>query len=177
MSRLELQPDDPAAPPALDRGPEVADEVLGFLLDLDVAVADDAERAAAQHFIFGEQIIGLAADQGFERDVAALGPGMRMKRGRLAGAISSSRTRAALLELEDQAEPAVGNEREGVRGIDRLRGQDRKDLLAEMLVEPGLRVSSSGSSPTTCMPASSQRRLELAPRLRAGWSPGGRPRR
>ena len=69
MSGLELEPDDAAAPPPLDRGPEVADQVLGFLLDLDVAVADDPERAAAKHLIFGEQIIGLAADQRFERDV------------------------------------------------------------------------------------------------------------
>ena len=44
---LELEPHDPPAPPALDRGAEVADQILGFLLDLDVAVAEDAERAAA----------------------------------------------------------------------------------------------------------------------------------
>ena len=43
-----------------------------------------------------------------------------------------------LLQLEDQGEAPVGNEREGVRGVDRLRGQHREDLLAEMLVEPGL---------------------------------------
>ena len=68
--RLELQPDDPAAPAALDRGAEVADEILGLLLDLDVAVADDAEGAAAEHLIAGKQLIGLAADQRLDRDVA-----------------------------------------------------------------------------------------------------------
>jgi hypothetical protein len=84
--RLELEPDDPAAPPALDRGAEVADQILGFFLDLDVAVADDPEGAAAEHLVFREQIIGLAADQRLERDVARRSsPGMRMKRGRVDG--------------------------------------------------------------------------------------------
>ena len=50
-ARLELQPDHPAAAAALDRGAEVADQILGFLLDLDVAVAQDPERAAAQHVV------------------------------------------------------------------------------------------------------------------------------
>ena len=52
---LELQPDDPAAPPALDRAAEVADQVLGLLLDLDVAVADDPEGAAAEQFVAREE--------------------------------------------------------------------------------------------------------------------------
>ena len=40
---LDLEPDDAPAPPALDRGAEVTDQVLGFLLDLDVAVAKHPE--------------------------------------------------------------------------------------------------------------------------------------
>ena len=44
-------------------------------------------------------------------------PGMRMKRGRLAGAISSSRTVASpLLQLEDQAEPLLGMNGKGWAG-------------------------------------------------------------
>ena len=39
-------------------------------------------------------------------------------------------------KVEYQAEPAVGNERERMRRIDRLRGQDRQDLLAEMVGQP-----------------------------------------
>ena len=42
----ELEPDHPAAPAALDRAAEVADQILGLLLDLDVAVADQPECAA-----------------------------------------------------------------------------------------------------------------------------------
>ena len=89
--------------------------------------------------IFREQIIGLAADECLQRDVACHSPGNADEARQAAGSISSSRTlRAAFLELEDQRQAAVGDEREGVRGVDRLRGEQREDLLAEMLVEPGL---------------------------------------
>ncbi len=67
---LELQPDDAAAPAALDRGAEVADEIFGLLLDLDVAVADDPEGAAAKNLVFREKIVDFAADQRLERNVA-----------------------------------------------------------------------------------------------------------
>ena len=95
MSGFELQPDDPAAPAALDRGAEVADEVLGLFLDLDVAVAQDAERAAAKHVIFREQIIGLAPDQRLQRDVARLVAGHADEARQRAGSISSSRIGSA----------------------------------------------------------------------------------
>ena len=41
-------------------------------------------------------------------------------------------------QIEDHARSLVGDERERVRGIERLRRQDREDLLAEMGFEPGL---------------------------------------
>ena len=44
--------------------------------------------------------------------------------------------RLSLPEVEDQAEPAVGNEREGMRRIDRLGRQHRQYLFAEMFAQP-----------------------------------------
>ena len=64
---LELQPDHPAAAAALDRAAEEADQILGLLLDLDVAVADDPEGAAAEQFVAGEELGDLAADHGLDR--------------------------------------------------------------------------------------------------------------
>ena len=141
-ARLELQPDHPAAPAALDRGAEVADQVLGFLLDLDVAVAEDAEGAAAQHLVVaGTDNRSCAGSASRARCSGDSSPGMRMKRGSATGSMISSRTgwRLPLRELEDQRKAAVGDERERVRRVDRLRRQHREDLLAEMLVEPGSR--------------------------------------
>ena len=92
-----------------------------------------------KHLIFREEIFGLAPDQVLERDVASVCPGQadetRQRRRRHDQLADGS---SAFLQLEDQAQPLVGDEREGVGGVDRLRRQDRKDLLAEMLVEPGL---------------------------------------
>src|SRR3546814_1561959 len=42
----EFEQDDAAAAAAADRGAEQAHQILGFFLDLDVAVANDAEDAA-----------------------------------------------------------------------------------------------------------------------------------
>ena len=44
---VDLEPDDVAAAPALERRLVERDEVLGLLLHLDVAVAQHAERAVA----------------------------------------------------------------------------------------------------------------------------------
>ena len=63
MSASSFEPDHPAAAAALDRGAEEADQILGLLLDLDVAVADDPEGAAAEQLVAGEERGDLAADQ------------------------------------------------------------------------------------------------------------------
>ena len=43
--RIDLEPDHRAAPAALEHGLELAHQIFGFFLDLDLAVADDAEGA------------------------------------------------------------------------------------------------------------------------------------
>ena len=140
-TRLKLEPDHAASATALDGGAEVKREILGLFLHLDVAVADDPERAAAQDLIFGKQIAGPAPDQRFQRDVASVvardadeARHARRSHDQLAD------IGLALLQLEDEAEAAVGDEGEGVRRIDRLRRQHREDLLAKVGVEPRLRL-------------------------------------
>ena len=51
---VDLQPDDRAAPPPLQRALEEEHEVLRFLLDFEVRVADDAEHALPVHLVAGE---------------------------------------------------------------------------------------------------------------------------
>ena len=46
---FEFEPDHAAAPTPLDRIGEVADEILGFFLDLEIAVAQHAELGRADH--------------------------------------------------------------------------------------------------------------------------------
>ena len=61
----ELQPDHPAAAAALDRAAEVADQILGFFLDLDVAVADQPERAGVDLLEAGEELVEMGPDRQF----------------------------------------------------------------------------------------------------------------
>ena len=52
--RVDLEPDHRSAAPALQRGLEQADQILGLFLDFDFGVTDDAEGALALHGVAGE---------------------------------------------------------------------------------------------------------------------------
>ena len=53
--RVEFEADHLSAPAALQRGLKQPHQVLGLFLDLDVAVADDAEEALSQDLVTREQ--------------------------------------------------------------------------------------------------------------------------
>ena len=92
----------------------------------------------------------------------------------------SSRTlvRLPFLSSKIRLEALVGDERERMRRVDRLRREDREDLLAEMLVEPALGgaverlVGAEDMHPGLVEPS-----LEAGPHLVLAGRPGGRPRR
>ena len=52
---FDLEPDDSAAPASLERALVQADEVFRLFLDFNVAVANDAKGAFAQHFVARKQ--------------------------------------------------------------------------------------------------------------------------
>ena len=70
--RLDLEADHRAAAAALERALEEADQVLGLFLDLDVAVADDAEGALPVDLVAGEQAVDEQRHRLFEADEAVL---------------------------------------------------------------------------------------------------------
>ena len=84
--RVELEPDDVAAPAPLQQRLERAHEILGFLLQLDVAVAQHAERALALDLEAREQLADEQRDHLLELDEAHRSVGLpsptrsRMKR-------------------------------------------------------------------------------------------------
>ena len=67
---LDLEPDDRAAPAPLERALVEANEVLRLFLDFDVAVANDAKGALAQHFIARKQQADEGDDQPVQRHEA-----------------------------------------------------------------------------------------------------------
>ena len=114
----------------------------GLFLQLDVAVADDPEQAHRARCEAGEQPVEIKLDHVFERDEANLAPfalGQADEAFHLAGDAHKRRyqtPRAALDQLQRQAETEVGNERERMGRVDRKRRQHRKEAIDEVAVEP-----------------------------------------
>ncbi len=138
---VDREADDVAAPAPLQRRLVEPDQVLGLFLDLDVAVAQDAEHAAPDHLEAGEQLVEIKPDHLLHRDEAV----------RLAGQPDEARDRAGdeeerlgalavalAVELQREAEAEIDDERERMRRVDRERRQDREYLAPEALGEPGM---------------------------------------
>ena len=127
-----------AAAAALQRGLELAHEVLGLLLDLEVAVAQHAEGAVAEHDVAGEELAEEDLEQRLERQEAglALGPVGQADEARNLAGDRQQRLEHGVVgvapELQAHGEAAVGDEGEGVRRVDGERREDREDLVEEV---------------------------------------------
>ena len=137
---VERDRDQVAAAAALQRALVEQHEIFGLLVDLDVAVADQAEEAALGHAVAGEQARQEDRDQLFERQEAD----GRARQAHEAVDLRRQRQQrhqrplvVLALQLEDRREAAVGEEGERMRRIDRERRQDREDLVDEIGLEPG----------------------------------------
>src|SRR5579885_3503776 len=64
---IDAQPDHVAAPAPLQRRLVEPHQVLGLLLDLDLAIAQDAEHAAPGEREAGEEMVEIEPDQLLER--------------------------------------------------------------------------------------------------------------
>ena len=69
---FQLKPDHPAAPPPFDGATEIANQILCFFLDFDIAVADDPKSTLPNHAIAREEDIGMAPYDRFHRDILSL---------------------------------------------------------------------------------------------------------
>ena len=137
---FDFHADHAATAAALDRAAEVADQILGLFLDFDVAVADDAEHAAVAHLIAGEEIARKAPHHRFQRDIAGRWPRHAHEAVKRRGDHHQFADRLLVrqaLQIEDDRQPLIGDEGEGMRRIKRLGRQDREDLGEEMIAQPG----------------------------------------
>ena len=139
---VELDADHRAAAPSLQRGLEQLDEILGLLLDLDIAVADDPERAGALHLVAGEKLADEQAHRLLDRDEAHMGLAVRQPDEPLQGGRQAQQGRHLLAflqiaQLQRDREAEIGNERKGMRRVDGKRRQDRKYLFEKMVLQPG----------------------------------------
>src|SRR5262249_15454091 len=122
---------------------EQTHQILGFLLELDVAVADDAEAALPLYGVSGEELPDEQAGRILERDQplpAAVRIGQADETVDLHWHADQSVHAAAVAdarELQRDAEAEIGNERERMRRVDRERRQHREDVIEEVILEPG----------------------------------------
>ena len=132
------QLDHLAAPPPLQRRLELAHQVLGLLLDLEVAVAQHPEGAVPEHRVAGEELAEEHLEQRLERQEAdlPLRPLRQPHEARHLRRHRQQRLEHGVVrlapELQPHGEAAVGDERERMRRVDGERRQDREHLLEEV---------------------------------------------
>ena len=138
---VEFDPDDPPAPSPLDRRAEISHQILGLIVDLDVAVAKDTERAVSDLGEAGEQLIEMGDDRRFDGNeadrLAETGKRDEARQGRRDHQqFGEMLALSPACQAEHQAEPAIGDERKRVRRVDRLGSQHRQYLFTEMVRQP-----------------------------------------
>ncbi len=143
--RLDLHAHHRAQTALLQRLLELQNQILGLFLDLDVAVADQAQHALFLDVASGEQVVDEQQQHVLERDVAlATGGGSAVRR-QFPEAPHLRRHRhqrveglglALALQLQRQGESQVRQEGEGVRRVDRQRRQHGEQLVQELGLQP-----------------------------------------
>ena len=123
---------------------EQPDQVLGLLLDLEVAVAEHTERALASHPVAREQPGNEDADDRLQPDEADRFFGFALARqadeadklGRDRHECVHGAERPLAHQLKSEREAEIRDEGKGMGGIDRDRRQHRKEMREKMLLEP-----------------------------------------
>ena len=142
-ARLHPEAHDTAPPALLQHHFELADQVFGLFLDLDIAVAHDAEQAAGLFLEAGEQVAQEHADHVFQRNEPhiALGrfrqPDEAAHKGRQRHDPDMAFPAGLRHQVNRNRETEIGNERERVRRVHGQRCQHRKDIVAEIGLEFG----------------------------------------
>ena len=122
-----------------------AQEVAGFfLVDVEVAVARDAEHVGAMDFDAVEEAADMGLHEVAEEDevlavAVFFGEGQEAREdardlhdGEIGGEVFA-------LQFDEEVEAFVEELREGVRGVDGQRGEDGEDFAFEVVVEVGAR--------------------------------------
>ena len=141
--RLDFEADHRSATAALQRRLEHAHKIFRLFLDFEFRVADDAERALPLHRVAGkqpadEQARGLL--QRHQPHRLVLARRQTDEAVDLAGHADQRVHRLAVgdaRKLQRDREAEVRNERERMRRIDRQRRQQRKDVVKEVILDPG----------------------------------------
>src|SRR5580704_11187509 len=137
--RIDPEEDGMTAPPSFQRRLEETDQILGFLFDLDLTVAQQPKDALRHDGKTREQMIEKKRDHLLDRqkpDSDTRQTNEAIDRGWDQGQRLKTNAVADPLKLECQAEPAIGDKRKWMSRVERQRSQDRKDLCHKTVFEP-----------------------------------------
>ena len=138
---LDLQQRDRSAPELAQAAIHTLEQVVGVVvLDREIGIADDAEQVRAVHLRARKELVDVGAYHVFEEDegVRPVAQALRQRH--------ESRQDVGHLHARELDAPAVPHyhrevhaqvrdEREGVPGVERERGQNRADVAREVPVD------------------------------------------
>ena len=142
-ARRDRKVDDSSPPAPLQGGFELANEILGFFLKFQIAVAKNLERALLGDLVprkysadlFKQQLLQGQKPHLAFRSIPQANETVYLLRNGKQGLQRSAVIAPGQTQCERKA--LVRNEREGVRGIDRQRRQHGEDAVDEHLVQKG----------------------------------------
>ena len=143
-ARRDRKVDDSSPPAPLERGFELAHEILGLFLKFQVAVAKNLERALLGDLVPGKYSADLFKQQLLQgqkphlafRSIPQANETVYLLRNGKQGLQCPAVIAPSQTQCERKA--FVRNEREGVRRVDRQRRQHGEDAVDEHLVQKGL---------------------------------------
>ena len=130
------------APPPLQRRFIGQNKVGGFVLELDIGVADDPEQPLGVARVARKEMLQRQTDNLFQHDEAdrAAGLGRQANEALHLAGQRDERAHDVAVMVGDQQQrhhqPHVGDEGKGMRRVDGERGQNRKDAFHEEGVQP-----------------------------------------
>ncbi len=136
-----LDADDGTAAAAFQRAFKEAHQIFGLFLHLDIAIADDAERAGTANGIAGIEPVNEQTDHILERDVAdgvlfIRQPHEAVERRRQAQKRRHRLAAVDAVQLQAHGKAEIGNEGERVRRIDGERRQHREHAFLKLGFQP-----------------------------------------
>ncbi len=138
----DFEANDGAPAATFQRRLEEEHQILGLLLDFQIAVANDPEEPLPAQEIAGEKPLRVHGDERLERhEPLARAPCARQLNEAFdLGRQTHERLQCLSIprpnQLQRQCEAKVGNEGKGMRRINRERRQHREDSVEEMVLEP-----------------------------------------
>ena len=131
----DLQTDRAAALPLFDGFLDLNEQILRFLVDLQIGISGEPERAAGLDFMQLEQLLHFINDDVFQQHKGAPILGGKLEEAGEDGRdLNDGEARAVvILEMDSDIQAFIGKHRKGTAAVHRQRGEDREQHLVKII--------------------------------------------